>query len=166
MKDIFGRNKGTIGQKERFKDKRHDTYQERRGWPEPTRCPDCGAVFVDRRWTWAPAPLGVNEARCPACRRIADTYPAGFIELEGPFLAAHRDEILHLIRNTEAVEKAEHPLERIMAVDEDGAREIVVTTTGVHLARRIGDALARAYQGSLTLHYGEDENSLRVVWKR
>lgn len=167
MKDMIGRNKGTIGQKERFKDNRHHVYQERKGWPEPTCCPDCGAVFVDRRWTWAPAPPVVNEARCPACRRIADNYPAGFIELQGPFLAAHRDEILHLIRNTEAVEKAEHPLERLMAIDEEGGPErILVTTTGIHLARRIGKALARAFQGSLTLRYGEDENSLRTVWER
>jgi hypothetical protein len=102
---------------------------------------------------------------CPACRRIEGGYPAGFVTVRGSFFEEHREEILNLIRNTAEAEKAEHPLERLIAVQEeaDAAR---LTTTGVHLARRIGDALARAYQGGLTLRYGEAEQRLRVLWER
>jgi hypothetical protein len=41
-----------------------------------------------------------------------------------------------------------------------------VTTTGVHLARRIGDALESAYKGTLESHYNREEMLLRVAWRR
>jgi hypothetical protein len=52
-----------------------------------------------------------------------------------------------------------------MAV-EDGADGVLVTTTSVHLARAIGDALADAYKGELEYHYNDAENLLRVNWAR
>ena len=62
-------------------------------------------------------------------------------------------------------ERLAHPLKRIMAVDDrnDGAR---VTTTDIHLARGIGDAVHHAYQGELEFHHKPDENLLRVHWTR
>ncbi|WP_272481676.1 BCAM0308 family protein, partial [Rhodothermus marinus] len=89
-------------------------------------------------------------ARCPACRRAADRYPAGYVELAGAFLSTHQEEILNLIRNLEEQEKQARPLERIMAMEVQNGR-CYVTTTGVHLARRIGEALARAYQANWIL---------------
>jgi len=54
---------------------------------------------------------------------------------------------------------AEHPLKRIMAVEEkDGA--MLVTTTDIHLARGIGEALHHAYQGELQYHYNPEQNSV------
>lgn len=44
----------------------------------------------------------------------------------------------------------------------DGA--VLVTTTDIHLARRLGEALHHAYQGELEYHYNPDENLLRVHW--
>jgi hypothetical protein len=96
----------------------HDAYKQQKKLPEPTRCPDCGAVFREGRWQWAMAPAGAHEALCPACHRIRDRYPAGYVTLEGAFFAAHRDDILHLVRNREIREKSEHPLERIMAIED------------------------------------------------
>jgi hypothetical protein len=73
--------------------------------------------------------------------------------------------MLHLVRHEEARAKAEHPLERIMKIeDQDGG--ILITTTDIHLARGIGEALHHAYQGELMYHYNERENLLRVVWER
>ncbi len=154
-----------MGQRERFKDNRHDTYLERKKWPEPTACRVCGAVYMGGRWTWNPAPMTVHEVTCPACQRIADGYPAGMIALRGAFLVQHRDEVMGLIRNTEAAEKSEHPLERLMGVSV-GEEQTDVTTTGIHLARRIGTALESAYGGDHKVEFGDGSNSIRVDWER
>lgn len=159
-------DKGTFGRRDRLvKQKRHDTYRRREKWPEPTRCTTCGSVFVNGRWTWENPAEVVNEAVCPACRRMADNYPAGFIEIKGSFYSDHRDELVNLIRNVEETEKADHPLERIMDLTETGG-QAVVTTTGIHLARRVGEALYRAYQGTLDMQYGDGEKSIRLMWER
>ena len=72
-------------------------------------------------------------------------------------------EIVQLARHQEEAEKAEHPLNRIIAIDEqdDG---IVITTTDIHLPRRIGEALKRAYRGELKLAYEEDGYFVRANW--
>ena len=43
---------------------------------------------------------------------------------------------------------------------------IVITTTDVHLPRRIGEALKDAHQGELDVRFGDNEYSVRVVWHR
>ncbi len=85
--------------------------------------------------------------------------------LNGPFPQQHRDEILHLARNIEAREKAEHPLNRIMAL-EDQDDSILITTTSMAMARSIGDALHHAYKGELDYKYTDEANILHVQWQR
>jgi hypothetical protein len=92
----------------------HDRYKTRLKLPEPTVCPQCGAVFHEGRWRWGPRPDGAHEELCQACHRINDRYPAGELTIKGEFAARHRDEIVHLARHHEEQEKAEHPLHRIM----------------------------------------------------
>ncbi len=159
-------DKGKYGRKDRLiKQKRHDTYQENMKLPEPAQCTDCGAVFSQGHWTWKESPAGAHQTQCPACRRIADQYPAGYVTLKGPFIALHREEIFNLIHNTEALEKSERPLERIMSIEErDG--QTLIKTTGVHIARRIGEALARSYHGEYDFQYAEGEKIIRVNWER
>lgn len=143
----------------------HDTYKTRRKLPEPTRCPDCGAVWHRGRWTWSAPPAKAHLARCPACKRVRDRFPAGFVSLKGPFLAEHRDEIVARARHCEAAERRNHPLQRIMnVVPETGG--LLVTTTDAHLARRIGEALRKAYRGRMEFHYNKSDNLLRVSWTR
>lgn len=143
----------------------HDTYKSKSKLPEPSVCPECGAVYHKGRWTWAEKPSGVHQEMCPACHRMRDKVPAGFLTLKGEFLAAHKDEILHLVRNIEKKENAEHPLKRIMNVEEqqDG---VVISFTDPHLARGAGEAIHHAYHGELDFHYQEEENLLRVSWNR
>lgn len=143
----------------------HDSYKAGHKLREPTRCPDCGAVFQNGRWIWGTAPAAAHEERCPACHRIHDKFPAGFVALRGGFLGEHRDEILRLLRNHESKERAEHPLQRIMAIVDD-AKGAMVTTTDIHLARDLAQALQRAYKGELELHYNKQENLLRATWTR
>lgn len=144
---------------------RHDAYKAKHKLPEPTLCPQCGAVFHEGRWQWAAKPVKAHEELCPACHRIHDEFPAGYVTISGSFFKEHRDEMLQQIKNDESKAKAEHPLERIIKIEEqDGG--IQVTTTGIHLARAIGEALHHAYKGELEFHYNEQENLLRVVWER
>jgi hypothetical protein len=143
----------------------HDTYKSRTKLPEPTRCPDCGAVFRDGRWRWGPAGGAAHEERCPACHRLHDKFPAGFVAIAGKFLATHRDDIVGLIRNVEEREKTEHPLERVMAIEAE-AGGLLVTTTDLHIARAIGEALEHAYRGKLEYHYNQEDRLLRVHWTR
>ena len=72
-----------------IKEKRHDVYRETKKWPEPTVCTECGALFEKGRWSWKKPSGEAHRAVCPACRRIADKYPAGIVEIKGPILAAH-----------------------------------------------------------------------------
>ncbi|MFN8455483.1 MAG: BCAM0308 family protein [Anaerolineae bacterium] len=148
-----------------IKEKRHDVYQERSKWPENSRCTECGALYVNGRWTWQEAPARSNELICPACRRIMDRYPAGYLEIKGLFFAEHQDEVLNLIRNVEKQEKTEHPLERIITITSENGYPLV-TTTGTHVARRMGEALSRAYKGELFFQYAEGDKIIRVSWQR
>lgn len=161
------KKKGHIFRQERariFKDERIDVYREKKKYKEPTQCPTCGASYVEGRWIWGDVSQPAHSELCPACRRIQDHYPAGFVELSGPFFNEHHGEIMHLIKNLERTESQEHPLERIMEMDKvNGITHI--STTGIHLARRIGDALKHAYQGDLEISY-DAENYIRVFWAR
>lgn len=154
-----------IGRDKLLQELVHDSYKAGRKLREPTCCPDCGAVFQNGRWKWTAAPAAAHKERCPACHRVHDKFPAGFVALKGAFLQAHRDEILRLLRNHETKEKAEHPLQRIMAIV-DGDDGVMVTTTDTHLARDLAQALHHAYKGELEFHYNKDENLLRATWTR
>jgi NMD protein affecting ribosome stability and mRNA decay len=142
-----------------------DPYHAFAKLPEPTVCPSCKAVFAEGRWGWRAVPNDANHVECPACLRIHDKFPAGYVMVKGAFFAANRDEIVALITAKEKREKATHPLQRIMAIEE--VREgLQISTTDPHLARGIGEALHDAYKGELKLRYSRDENLLRASWKR
>lgn len=144
----------------------HDTYKQRGQLKEPTRCPECAAVYHKGRWSWtALADAGAEERLCSACQRIADKCPAGELSLTGEFVMQHKDEIRNLVRNIEALENREHPMNRVIETREldDG---ILVTTTDVHLPRRVGTALAGAWEGTLDIHFDEGGYFTRVKWQR
>lgn len=144
---------------------KHDPYLARTKPRGPAACPDCGAVFHRGRWQWGEASERAQPHLCPACRRVREREPAGSVRISGPFFDGHRDELLALVRNEENREKRMHPLQRVMATREArGALE--VTTTDVHLARRLGEALASAYRGNLEVRYSPDEYRVRVHWSR
>lgn len=154
------------GRRDRLiREREHDTYKVRGKLPDPTACPDCGAMFRNGRWAWGEPPADAQRTLCPACHRIRDDYPGGQLLLRGEFVRSHRDELLGLARNVEEREKGLHPLKRIMAV-RDVESDVLITTTDPNLARNIGDALHRAYEGDLDYQYTEESNELRVTWAR
>jgi NMD protein affecting ribosome stability and mRNA decay len=144
-----------------------DPYQRRRKLAEPTRCPGCGAIYRQGRWLWAELPpVGAEEERCPACRRMQDGYPAGVVTLKGAFVRGHEAEIRSLVLNAEQAEKNARPLNRIIAIEDRGNDGLVITTTDIHLPRRIGEALHRAFSGALAINYDENNYFVRIDWQR
>jgi len=148
-----------------FFNDREDPYRASKKPPEPTCCPECHATFQEGRWSWKAGPPECHEQLCPACQRIQDEFPAGYVVIKGEYLKAHRDEILAVVNGKEKREKAEHPLQRIMEI-KDVADGLQVATTDSHIARGIGEALRNALQGDLKIRYSKDENLVRVAWKR
>ena len=102
---------------------------------------------------------------CPACQRIQDRFPAGYVVLRGKFLKEHRAEIADFIASHGEREKALHPLHRVMEI-EDVHAGLQVTTTDANLARGIAEALHETFKGEMKLRYSRDENLLRALWQR
>jgi NMD protein affecting ribosome stability and mRNA decay len=124
-----------------------------------------GALFHKGRWIWDAKPADADEIVCPACMRIRDKYPKGFVILKGSFKNEQHEQVNGLVKNAEAAEKKEHPLSRIMSI-ETKPEGLVISTTDSHLPRRIDEALKHAYHGELELHYNDDEDFVRVTWTR
>lgn len=143
----------------------HDPYHSKVKLREPTICPECRAVFHQGRWSWSDAPAGAHEELCPACRRIKDRVPAGFLTISGGFFAEHKEELMNLVHNIERRQKEEHPLQRIMDMEEQ-EDALVFTFTDAHLTRGVGEALHDAYEGDLDFKYTSEDVMLRVSWKR
>lgn len=147
-------------------DPMHDPYQARAKLQDPSVCDSCGAVYHQGRWQWGTPVANALHATCPACRRMQEHAPAGYVTIEGPFACSNRAELLNLVRHLEDREKSEHPLQRVMAIEEQQDDKLLITTTDIHLARDIGEALENAYKGELDFHYNKDEYLLRVHWRR
>jgi hypothetical protein len=137
-----------------IKEFEHDTYKMRSKLREPAVCPECNAVYHKGRWQWLKKPRSAHETLCPACQRIHDKYPGGYLTLSGPFEKQHRDEILRVAKNIEKREKKEQ------------GNDILITTTTMGMARAIGDAVHHAYKGKLCYQYTEEADILRVAWNR
>ena len=91
--------------------------------------------------------------------------PAGYLTLRGEFLWLHETEITNLIRNHVAREQTRHPMKRIMQREKQ-EKSLVVTFTDAHLARGVGEAIHKAYDGELDIQYTKDDVVLRVNWSR
>jgi hypothetical protein len=63
----------------------------------------------------------------------------------------------------EDTEKREHPLNRIMGVEEDD-EAIIIKTTDIHLPRRIGAAVRRAFHGRPEENFDASAYLVRVTW--
>lgn len=100
----------------------------------------------------------------PSIRRIEDGLPAGILTLQGDFARRHENEILNLARHEETAEKAEHPLNRIANIERTDTG-LVIATTDTRLPRRIGEAIKRAYRGTLDMHFDDAAYFVRADWR-
>lgn len=150
-----------------YHDVHNDPYYQKKKLEEGTHCRTCDVEYRKGVFHWANSTSAATEStfNCPACRRAQDGVVGGCISIKGSYVALHREEIEHLIRNVETLEKQEHPMQRIMAFTsfDDGFE---VTTTYEHIARRIGEALYGAHKGDLEFTYGDQEKFIRVMWSR
>lgn len=142
-----------------------DPYKAGEKYSEPTVCSQCGAIYRDGRWGWSKLPAFGTERLCQACHRINDRFPAGILTLRGDFVQQHKAELVALARHQEEIEKTDHPLNRIIDIEETG-EGIVINTTDIHLPHRIGEACKRAFDGALDVHYDEDAYFVRADWSR
>lgn len=143
-----------------------DAPQERRLRSAGSRCPECGVLQLDGRWTWnAPDGLVTRDLECetcPACRAVREHRPGGTLELSREWVW-NDEEVLALVRSVERAEREEHPMERLMSLGlgPDGLR---VTTTGKHLARRLAGSLGRRLHRHPRIRYGSGREPVEVRW--
>lgn len=137
-------------------------------------CRTCGAVFIKRHWVAAGTPRARLIARtgpvvpttCEACHMVAENNWRGELRLSGEFFVAHRDEVEHLLRNEVARGLADNPLARIVRWMPRGRKELTVTTTTEHLAKRLGRTLKRAFDGVVHYEFSHENKFAHVTWAR
>jgi len=152
--------------------KRSDPYLDDKQHPDPTICTQCGIIYHKGMW-WddfdqqqLPKDKELYRVVCPACRRIMDKNPAGYLYVtDSEFVRGHEKEIEHLISNEAAQAKSEHPLQRIMTWEKLSPKW-EITTTSDHLAVRLGKALNSAYKGDFEIKFADDQKLTRVYWER
>jgi hypothetical protein len=148
-----------------IQDDRHDPYRGRGKLADPTVCTECSACYHEGRWTWHAAPADAAQIVCPACRRVRDDYPGGYLALEGDFVREHEDEVVGLVNNIARRERQTHPLQRMIALERQ-EQGFLLTTTDGRLAQAIGNALHRAYEGTLDASWSNGQALLRATWRR
>jgi hypothetical protein len=150
-------------------------HRPSRAMPEPEVCEDCGAVYVNRRWTapdtaqldkrhkhWRPSHITV----CPACEQKRSGEPRGFVYLDGAFFVAHHEEIEQLLNNEAERAAEDNPLARILEWRRGDGHKLTVTTTTEHLPQRLGHALEKAFGGRSHYDFSHENKLARVNWLR
>lgn len=145
-------------------------------------CPECQSVYFHKRWTLpqptegtiipqsprasrkAGKPLMMPEFfLCPACQKIRDGYPEGYVSIQWPNWLTHKAEIMGLIHNEEKRASHVNPLERIMAIHTRSGGVDIETTTE-QMAQRIGRDLVRAFHGKVQYKWSHKDKLARVQW--
>ncbi|BCR06885.1 hypothetical protein DESUT3_39540 [Desulfuromonas versatilis] len=149
-----------------------DPYISGEGLKEPALCSSCKAFYRNKRWDLDPKAYAAMEnspeanwVTCPACQKIAESYPEGIVTLRGEYLWDHEEEIRNILRNEETKAMAKNPLERIIRMDREGD-DLVIETTEEKLAEHLGRALHKAHQGELKVSWTEEHSICRVTWER
>jgi hypothetical protein len=143
----------------------HGDYRSDHKSPEAATCRQCHASVHNGSWQWLKTPTVSAEILCPACQRIRDDFPAGFVSIEGDFFQKHRVELMYMVQTQSTRATAADPLRRLMrAHDTPGG--VMFTTTDTHLAMEIGDALHDAFGGHIRFSFADGHELLRVHWKR
>jgi hypothetical protein len=90
----------------------------------------------------------------------------GVLTLRGRFLSAHRDDIEHLLKNEAARAGVDNPLGRVTRWDRSAPERLVLMTTTEHLAKRLGQALRKAFDGTVRYRFSHETKFGSVTWTR
>lgn len=143
---------------------KHDPYQAGGKPKAPAVCSECGLVYTNGRWQkGGSAPAHTHRQLCPACQRVRDDAPAGFLTIEDPQSGAHHAELLRTVRNVETRKRGRHPLQRIMRIEEQRDRTTVTTTDG-RLTLDIAHAIKSAFGGEVEYQMQEGNFLMRARW--
>jgi len=135
-------------------------------------CKRCRAIYQDKHWFFdeemakkLSRDKNIHLVICPGCQSIINRKVDGVVNLKSSLIKEHKDEILNLIHHEEEKEKQKNPISRIVEI-ESWMDEIIVKTTTQFLARRIGQAVDKAYNGNLEIQKAPREEFTRVNWTR
>ena len=146
-------------------------------------CGHCGAVYFDGHWHTSPVlssilskskrPSAAEQELCLQCqwaKHGQDPRRGGFegeVTLDGLTDLEEKGEILKTVRNVGNHARERDPMDRIINIDDRGAR-VVITTTENQLAVALGKAVDAAYKGGkLTIVFShKGDLPARVYWKR
>jgi len=149
-----------------------DIYRQELGSKEPAICKKCGTVYSGKRWLLDEAESkrlmgesSVTKLVCPACQRMADNNPAVIVTFSGSYLLKHEDEILNVIKNSEAKSRLKNPLGRIMEIRQE-KNVLTISTTEDKLAQKLGREVYKAHKGELHYQWSHDQHFVRVNWTR
>lgn len=150
-----------------------DPYLRGIKYPDPNICPDCKAIYHNKRWQFdndlkhdIKLEGGFGKKKCPACRKIEDNYPMGIVFLSGDFIDDHRDDILNTVKSEEERAMEKNPLERIIEIEKQDTNKYRIKTTTDTLAHRIGKILNKSYKGNIEYKFSDEQKILRVLWSR
>jgi hypothetical protein len=150
-----------------------DPYMPRGASRSVSLCGGCQAVYMNKRWyaeskvyTTAKKNPETATVVCPACMKIRDNFPGGIVTLKGDYVLPHKTDLMNLVRNEEERARGLNPLERVIAVKENGFGSIVISTTNEKLAQRIGRAIKKAFHGEVSYRWSHDNKLARVDWVR
>jgi len=150
-----------------------DPYIPRKGFPEPTICPTCNAVYHHKHWHFDPKLLdeakknkNVKYHKCPADRKIEDKYAMGKVFLSGSFVTEHTEELINIIKSEERRAKENNPLDRLIFIDKrDGG--IYAETTSDALAMRIGHHIKESFKGGKEdFNFRSGDKFVEVFWHK
>ena len=130
-------------------------------------CTECGISYINKNWKLNALEKYKKKAIiCPACKKIKENYYLGILELKGSFLQEHKEEIRNILKNEEERQRAKNALPRIGKIEETEDGKLIVYTTSVRLAYRLGKAVYNACKGDLTIKWSDGEHFTRVYWNR
>ena len=135
-------------------------------------CPRCMAVYDGQKWFYDEGEhqrlvrtRKAEEMLCPGHERIEKRRIDGVVNLKGEFLKNHYDEAVNLINNIAEKQLHRNVASRVFNMHQNG-EGLVVETTEVSLAERIGKEFEKAFHGDLSIQWLQDAEFVRVLWQR
>lgn len=126
-------------------------------------CPQCGLPYEGGRFGWGGGTPGGHAERCPACGQVHDEFPGGALVLSGAGFAERRKKVLDWMAAMVKTLDKDHPGKLVESIEPRGG-EVVIRTSEALVARRLGDALCKAFGGSLEYRYLDPATVLNVEW--